>query len=86
VISALGLPAETTLHDVRWGREFEGAFYWDFEISGAVPFEHLKGGIAVATGYRQPPNVFPARWLHHRWAGQGGPDYLGARIKRAPRW
>ena len=58
LLSALGLPAETTLHDVRWGSEFEGVFYWDFEISGAVPFEHLKGGIAGATGYRQPPMYF----------------------------
>ena len=51
--------AETTLHDVRWGSTFEGSFYWDFEISGAVPFGHLKGGIAGATGYRQRPAIFP---------------------------
>ena len=51
--------AETTLHDVRWGSEYEGTFYWDFEISGAVPFGHLKGGIAGATGYRQQPAIFP---------------------------
>jgi hypothetical protein len=59
LLSSLGLPAETTLHDVRWGSEFEGKFYWDLEISGAVPFAHLKGGIAGATGYRQPPMYFP---------------------------
>ncbi|KES17138.1 L-fucose isomerase, partial [Gilliamella apicola SCGC AB-598-I20] len=52
-------PAETTLHDVRWGSEYNGVFYWDFEISGAVPFEHIKGGIAGATGYRQPAMFFP---------------------------
>jgi hypothetical protein len=34
-------------------------FYWDFEISGAVPFAHLRGGIAGATGYRQSPMYFP---------------------------
>lgn len=59
LLDAMGLPAETTLHDVRWGSEFEGTFYWDFEISGSVPFEHLKGGIAGATGYRQPAMYFP---------------------------
>ncbi|KZL14315.1 signal transduction protein [Pseudovibrio sp. Ad26] len=59
LLDAMGLPAETTLHDVRWGSEYEGTFYWDFEISGSVPFEHLKGGIAGATGYRQPVMYFP---------------------------
>jgi L-fucose isomerase-like protein len=59
LLDALGLPAETTLHDVRWGSEFDGIFYWDLEISGSVPFAHLKGGIAGAVGYRQPPMYFP---------------------------
>ena len=59
LLGSLGLPAETTLHDIRWGSAFEGRFYWDLEISGAVPFGHLKGGIAGATGYRQPPMYFP---------------------------
>lgn len=59
LLDALGLPSETTLHDVRWGSDWEGEFVWDFEISGAVPFGHLKGGIAGATGYRQPPMYFP---------------------------
>lgn len=59
LLDALGLPSETTLHDIRWGSTYEGEFVWDFEISGAVPFEHLKGGIAGATGYRQPAMYFP---------------------------
>ncbi|WP_300001491.1 signal transduction protein [uncultured Cedecea sp.] len=59
LLTTLGLPAETTLHDVRWGSEYNGTFYWDMEISGAVPFEHLKGGIKGATGYRQPAMFFP---------------------------
>lgn len=59
LLDALGLPAETTLHDIRWGSEYNGVFYWDLEISGAVPFAHLKGGIAGATGYRQPKMFFP---------------------------
>jgi len=59
LLDSLGLPAETTLHDIRWGSEYEGTFYWDLEISGAVPFAHLRGGIAGATGYRQSPMYFP---------------------------
>ena len=59
LLESRGLPSETTLHDIRWGSSYEGCFYWDFEISGAVPFSHLKGGIAGATGYRQDPNIFP---------------------------
>lgn len=58
LLDTLGLPSETTLHDIRWGSEYEGTFYWDFEISGNVPFEHIKGGIASSTGYRQPPMYF----------------------------
>ncbi|MBO9482077.1 hypothetical protein [Salinisphaera sp. G21_0] len=59
LLDSLGLPSETTLHDIRWGSEFEGTFYWDFEISGSVPFEHIKGGIAGAKGFRQPAMYFP---------------------------
>jgi len=59
LLDSLGLPSETTLHDLRWGSEFEGTFYWDLEISGAVPFEFIKGGIAGATGHRQPAMYFP---------------------------
>lgn len=59
LLTSFSLPAETTLHDIRWGSEYNGTFYWDLEISGAVPFEHLKGGIAGATGYRQPAMYFP---------------------------
>lgn len=59
LLDSLGLPSETTLHDIRWGSDWNGQFVWDFEISGAVPFGHLKGGIAGATGYRQPAMYFP---------------------------
>lgn len=59
VLESLKCPSESTLHDIRWGSEFEGEFYWDFEISGNVPFAHLKGGIAGATGHRQPNTYFP---------------------------
>lgn len=57
-LETLGLNSETTLHDIRWGSEYEGMFYWDFEISGNVPFGHIKGGIAGSTGYRQPAMYF----------------------------
>jgi hypothetical protein len=59
LLDSLGLPSETTLHDIRWGSDYDGTFYWDFEISGSVPFEHIKGGIAGSTGYRQPAMYFP---------------------------
>ncbi|GAL28181.1 C-compound and carbohydrate metabolism [Vibrio variabilis] len=59
LLDSMGLPSETTLHDIRWGSEYEGTFYWDFEISGSVPFEHIKGGIAAAQGHRQPSMYFP---------------------------
>jgi L-fucose isomerase-like protein len=58
----LGLPPETTLHDVRWGRQYAqngfNEFVWVFEISGAVPPEHLVGGYAGASSERQPPMYF----------------------------
>src|SRR5256714_15421329 len=54
---------ENTLHDLRWGRQFTGkvngkkldAYVWVFEISGAVPPEHLIGGWSGVTSERQPP-------------------------------
>ena len=36
-LDGMGLDPETTLHDVRWGDEYDGQFVWVFEISGAVP-------------------------------------------------
>ncbi len=58
----LGYPPETTLHDLRWGRHFKNddldAYVWVFEISGAVPPEHLIDGYKGATSERQPPMYF----------------------------
>ncbi|HWB82957.1 MAG TPA: hypothetical protein VG675_02370 [Bryobacteraceae bacterium] len=58
----LGLAPETTLHDVRYGENYErngrAEFVWVFEISGAVPPEHLAGGYAGAVSERQPPMYF----------------------------
>ncbi len=53
-----GMAAETTLHDVRWGREFEGRFVWVFLISGAAPPAHF-GGWKHTKVFRQPKMYFP---------------------------
>lgn len=59
VWTALGLDPSTTLHDVRWGAEYEGEFVWVLQISGAAPPNHFKGGYAGAWSERQPPMYFP---------------------------
>ena len=59
VWTAMGLNPDTTLHDVRWGEEFDGKFVWVYEISGSVPASHL-GGWDKAVGWRQGHVFFPA--------------------------
>jgi hypothetical protein len=58
----LGMPGETTLHDIRWGEHFEGNgindFVWVFLISGAAPPAHLIGGYEGASSERQPSMYF----------------------------
>ena len=56
--TAMGLDPATTLHDVRWGDDWEGEFVWVMEISGSVPASHL-GGYDKAHGYRQSYYFFP---------------------------
>jgi hypothetical protein len=56
---AMGLIPDNTLHDVRWGEDFDGQFVWVYEISGSVPASHL-GGWQNAEGWRQSPVFFPA--------------------------
>ena len=56
----LGFAPENTLHDVRYGEEYNGEFVWVFEISGAAPPEHFIDGYAGAVSERQPPMYFPA--------------------------
>jgi hypothetical protein len=58
VWSAMGLDPATTLHDVRWGDEYDGEFVWVFEISGSVPASH-NGGYDKSWSMRQPPMYFP---------------------------
>lgn len=63
VWQALGLDPSTTLHDIRWGRQYTAndidAFVWVFEISGAAPASHFVDGYAGAVSERQPPMYFP---------------------------
>ena len=61
--TALGLHPENTLHDIRYGEDFEvegkREFVWTLEISGAVPPEHLIGGYGGVQCVRQPGMSFP---------------------------
>ena len=63
VWTSMGLDPATTLHDVRWGRQYKDDriddFVWVFEISGAVPPSHFADGYAGAVSERQPPMYFP---------------------------
>jgi hypothetical protein len=58
----LGLPPETTLHDLRWGQHYRGNsvddFVWVLLISGAAPPAHFKGGWRGASSERQPSMYF----------------------------
>ncbi len=56
--TAMGLDPATTLHDIRWGEDYEGEFVWVFEISGSVPASH-NGGYDKSWSMRQPPMYFP---------------------------
>ena len=57
----LGYPAENTLHDIRWARQYTDknldAYVWVFLISGAAPAEHF-GGYKNASSERQPAMYF----------------------------
>jgi hypothetical protein len=56
--TAMGLDPANTLHDVRWGEEYDGEFVWVFEISGSVPASH-NGGYDKSYSMRQPAMFFP---------------------------
>ena len=56
--TAMGLDPATTLHDIRWGQDYDGRFVWVFEISGSVPASH-NGGYDKSWSMRQPPMYFP---------------------------
>jgi len=58
----LGYPPENTLHDLRWGRQYQGQgvddYVWVLLISGAAPPEHFIGGYRGASSERQPAMYF----------------------------
>ncbi len=54
----MGFAPETTLHDVRYGEQYNGEFVWVFEISGAAPPAHFIGGYKGVVSERQPPMYF----------------------------
>jgi hypothetical protein len=56
--TAMGLDPSTTLHDIRWGDDYDGQFVWVFEISGSVPAAH-NGGYDRSWSMRQPAMYFP---------------------------
>ena len=56
--TAMGLDPATTLHDIRWGEEYDGQFVWVMEISGSVPAAH-HGGYDKSYSMRQTPMFFP---------------------------
>lgn len=60
--TVLGLDPATTLHDLRWGEQYQGDgvddFVWVFLISGAAPASHFIGGYAGASSERQPSMYF----------------------------
>ncbi len=62
VWSAMGMPGDNTLHDLRWGDVDQSGttdeYVWVFEISGSVPPSHFEKGYASATSERQPAMYF----------------------------
>jgi hypothetical protein len=60
---AMGLPPESTLHDLRWGDYDQSGstneYVWVFLISGSAPPAHFQGGWKAASSERQPPMYFP---------------------------
>ena len=56
--NAMGLDPATTLHDLRWGEDYDGQFVWVLLISGAAPASHFIDGYAGASSERQPPMYF----------------------------
>ncbi len=61
--TAMGLPPENTLHDLRWGDVDRSGtveeYVWVFLISGSAPPAHFIGGWRGAWSERQPAMYFP---------------------------
>lgn len=58
VWTAMGMDPSNTLHDLRYGEDYNGQFVWVFLISGAAPASHFIGGYSGASSDRQPPVYF----------------------------
>ena len=58
----LGFAPENTLHDLRWGQQYNGngldAYIWVLLISGAAPPAHFIGGYKGTSSERQPAMYF----------------------------
>ena len=58
----LGYAPENTLHDLRWGQQYQSdeldEFVWVLLISGAAPPAHFVKGWKGASSERQPPMYF----------------------------
>ncbi len=70
---ALKFDPSTTLHDVRWGADYEGQFVWVLQISGGAPPSHFVGGFAGAASDRQPAMYFPLGGGTLKGVGRKGP-------------
>lgn len=73
----LGFDPETTLHDIRYGENYpvngDDEFVWVFEISGAVPPQHLVGGYGGAVCERQPAAFFRLGGATIKGVSKAGP-------------
>ena len=72
VWTSLGFDPSTTLHDIRWGQDFDGNFVWVFQISGGAPPNHFVGGFAGSASERQPPMYFPLGGGSLKGVGKAG--------------
>ena len=55
----LGYAPENTLHDMRYGEDYNGQFVWVFEISGAAPPAHLHRRLRRYGERAAAADVFP---------------------------
>ena len=70
VWTAMGLDPSTTLHDVRWGDEFNGQFVWVFEIRARCPRPTSKAGTPGPRACASPRST--SRWAAARYGASPG--------------
>ena len=82
LLDSLGLPSETTLHDIRWGSDWKGPVRLGLR-------DLRRGALRPSQGrhhrrHRLSPagHVFPQGRLDHHRSGQGWASPLGARSLR----